>query len=188
MGVKNDCPSFTFDLLSMTTNRNNIETIAPQNNHDLTPGTVFTTASIAHAIVIKDGDVFFLSECDGRVPLDSHHGFGLYYHDCRFLSGYDLKLSGRRPEQLVWTADTGFRAVLGLTNPDIETRNGTRIEKHNIEIKWVRIIDGAKRALYDDIAFRNLSFQSIVKTCLLCAAGGKRNAVSFVHLSGTTAF
>jgi glycogen debranching enzyme len=145
----------------MTTNKNNIEIIAPQNNHDLAPGTVFTTASIAHSIVIKDGDVFFLSESDGRVPFDSRHGFGLYYHDCRYLSGYDLKLAGRRPEQLVWTADTGFRAVLGMTNPELETRNGTRIEKHNIEIKWLRIIDGAKRALYDDIVFRNLSFQSI---------------------------
>src|SRR5262245_22910166 len=109
----------------MTTNEKYVESAAQQTNPDLTPGTVFTTRSIAHAIVIKDGDLFFLSEADGRVPLDSRHGFGLYYHDCRFLSGYDLKLSGRRPEKLVWTAEHGFRAVLGLTNSDIETRCGT---------------------------------------------------------------
>jgi hypothetical protein len=36
--------------------------------------------SIAEAVVIKDENTFFLTEADGRVPLDDDHGFGLYYH------------------------------------------------------------------------------------------------------------
>ncbi len=42
------------------------------------------TGSIAHAIVLKDRDLFFLSEADGSVPLKGDHGLGLYYHDCRY--------------------------------------------------------------------------------------------------------
>src|SRR5690349_9837615 len=48
--------------------------------------------SIADAVVIKDEDIFFLSAPDGQVPLRGRHGFGLYFHDCRFLDGYELRL------------------------------------------------------------------------------------------------
>src|SRR5438067_773027 len=85
----------------------------------LVPGAVSMTRATAHAVVIKEGDLFFLCEPDGRLPLEAGHGFGLYYHDCRFLSGYELRLSGRKPETLVHTAERGFLAVLGLSNADI---------------------------------------------------------------------
>src|SRR5438309_1516051 len=81
---------------------------------ELVPGTTSSTRSIAHAVVVKDEDTFFLTEPDGSVPLEPGHGFGLYYHDCRFLNGYELFIGGRKPEGLVWNADRGFMAVLGL--------------------------------------------------------------------------
>ena len=52
-----------------------------------THGRSSVTRSIADAIVIKAGDMFFLSEPNGRVPLGGTHSYGLYYHDCRFLNG-----------------------------------------------------------------------------------------------------
>src|SRR4051812_16900305 len=81
----------------------------------LTQGVPSLVRSIAGAIVVKDEDLFFLSERDGRVPLEGKHGFGLYYHDCRFLNGYELKLAGTRPSPLVATATRGFMATLELT-------------------------------------------------------------------------
>jgi len=60
--------------------------------------------SIAGALVIKDQHVFFLCERDGRVPLKGKHGNGLYYHDCRFLNGYELKLAGTELSPLMATA------------------------------------------------------------------------------------
>ena len=45
----------------------------------LTQGKPSVTRSIAEAVVIKDGDLFFLSEPDARVPLDRRHGLGLYH-------------------------------------------------------------------------------------------------------------
>src|ERR671924_645296 len=43
-----------------------------------THGRASVTRSIAHAVVVKEGDMFFLCEPDGRVPLGGEHGFGLY--------------------------------------------------------------------------------------------------------------
>ena len=135
--------------------------VEQQIEQQLIPGTTAITRSIAHTVVIKDQDVFFLTDTDGAVPLESAHGFGLYYHDCRFLNGYELRVDNQKPEQLVWTAETGFLAVLGLTNPDIRMRDGNYLHKHNIEIKWMRMVDGAHLALYDALTFQSLVFHPI---------------------------
>jgi hypothetical protein len=55
------------------------------------------TESIADAVVIKDEDIFFLSARDGQVPLRGQHGFGLYFHDCRYLYGCEAADPGARP-------------------------------------------------------------------------------------------
>src|SRR5262249_39454858 len=70
----------------------------------LTHGAPSVTGSIADAVVVKNENIFFLTGPDGTVPLGGNHGFGLYYHDCRYLSGYDLKLAGAKPLCLVATA------------------------------------------------------------------------------------
>src|SRR5215472_16724381 len=74
--------------------------------------------SIADALVIKDQDVYFLCERDGRVPLKGKHGCGLYYHDCRFLNGYTLTVAGKGLTALTANAGGGFKAELELTNLD----------------------------------------------------------------------
>ena len=89
-----------------------------QENPELVPGTP-AIKGIAEAIVIKDGNLFFLSERDGNVPLTPGHGFGLYYNDCRFLNGYELTVGGRKAEVLVRNAERDFMATLGLFNPDL---------------------------------------------------------------------
>ena len=53
--------------------------------------------SIARAFVLKDGDVFFVADQRGILPEKGPHGYGLYHHDCRFLSGYRVLLDGRSP-------------------------------------------------------------------------------------------
>src|SRR5262249_50987224 len=120
-----------------------------------------TTRSIADAVVIKDEDLFFLCDPEGSVPLEAGHGFGLYYHDCRFLNGYELRLSGRKPDRLVWTADQGFLAVLGLSNTDIKMTDGCALPKHSVEIKWSRLISSEQLTLFDEIELRSLTFQPI---------------------------
>src|SRR5215470_12793084 len=133
----------------------------PHDEQELVPGTTSITRSITHAVVIKDGDVFFLCEPDGGVPLEAGHGFGLYYHDCRFLRGYELRLGGRKPDRLVWNADRGFLAVLGLSNADIRTVDGRTLPKHSVEIKWSRLISSEHLTLFDEIELRSLTFYPV---------------------------
>jgi glycogen debranching enzyme len=134
---------------------------AAHEEHDAMPEMAAVTRSIAHAVVIKDEDVFFLCQADGTVPLESNHGFGLYYHDCRYLNGYDIRIGGKPPEHLVWTAESGVKAVMALSNPDIKMLDGRRLDKHQVEIKWERMIDGVRLALFEKVAFHSLTFQAI---------------------------
>ena len=116
-----------------------------------THGRSSMTRSIADAIVVKAGDLFFLSEPNGRVPLDDTHGYGLYYHDCRFLNGYELKLAHAAPDLLAATADRGFAAIIELTNPDLKMAHGQLIRKEQIGIKNVHAGDIAvgRKALFN---------------------------------------
>ena len=113
------------------------------------------TRSIAHAIVLKERDLFFLSEDDGSVPLKGNHGLGLYYHDCRYLSGYEFKLGAAKPTVLVCTGVSGFGATLELTNPDLRINNRDLIRKDEIGIKLERLLDNDQPALHDVFTLRN---------------------------------
>ena len=127
----------------------------------LTQGTPAIVRSIADAVVIKDENIFFLTEPDGSIPIGDDHGFGLYYHDCRFLNGYELHLAGTKPQPLVSTAERGFLAVFQLTNPDLRMADGQLIRKEQVGVKWERVIDAAKRALHEVLTFQNFGRQRI---------------------------
>jgi glycogen debranching enzyme len=121
----------------------------------LTHGTSSITSSIADAVVIKDENLFFLTTPNGNVPLGGNHGFGLYYHDCRFLSGYELKLAGSKPNVLVSDASEGFSAVFELANTEIQLRAGQHIHRDDLGIRWERVLDGANCKLAEVLTFRN---------------------------------
>ena len=95
----------------------------------LMQGTSSITRGISDAIVVKNENVFFLSKPDGNVPLVGSHGFGLYYHDCRYLNGYELKLVDAELSVLVSDAAQGFAAVFELTNPELQIGEGEHIKR-----------------------------------------------------------
>ncbi|MGZ3586349.1 MAG: amylo-alpha-1,6-glucosidase [Candidatus Limnocylindrales bacterium] len=119
--------------------------------------------SIADALVIKDRDVFFLSDPSGRVPLERGHGLGLYFQDCRFLDGYDISVGELTPEELGSEAGRGYVALIESTNDsglparpgEVREEDGQPIEKQQLEIAWHRVLDGGAQTLYDEISVRN---------------------------------
>ncbi|MBI4493925.1 MAG: amylo-alpha-1,6-glucosidase [Chloroflexi bacterium] len=140
--------------------------LPPQERHArkqrvLARGTPSITRSIADAVVVKDEDLFFLAKPDGTVPLGGEHGFGLYYHDCRYLHGYELTLADTYPEALVSSEARGFMAVFELTNPDLRMVDGQLIPKEEIGITWERTVDSAGLALHDVVTFQNFGLQPI---------------------------
>ncbi len=127
----------------------------------LTRGAIALVPSIAEAIVLKSGDMFFLCNSDGRVPLHDHHGLGLYYHDCRFLKGYELKIADVHPETLASTADQGYGSLFDLTNSDIRMADGRLIHKEQLGIKWERTLNSAENALSDQFTFQNFGLEQV---------------------------
>lgn len=125
----------------------------------LTHGAPSVTSGIADAVVAKNGDLFFLTDPAGIVPLGGNHGFGLYYHDCRYLSGYDLKLAGVNPMCLVSTAEQGYMAAFQLTNPDVRMYGGALIRKEGIGVKWERLVNADRPALDELITLENFEPQ-----------------------------
>ncbi len=124
-------------------------------------GATALVGSIAQAVIVKDQDVFLVVQENGDIPLEGHHGFGLYYHDCRYLNGYRLRLANAEPDLLASTAEPGYMADLFLTNPDIRMSNGKLIRKEQIGIHWSRICDGESQVLCDEIRFENYTLDSI---------------------------
>jgi glycogen debranching enzyme len=121
----------------------------------LTHGTSSITPSISSALVAKNSDLFFLCDRDGRVPLEGTHGLGLYYHDCRFLDGYEMSVGGRRPGELVATAARDHMMRIELTNPDMHSPDGELVPKETIGITWERVVDGRTLVLHDRLSFEN---------------------------------
>jgi glycogen debranching enzyme len=114
------------------------------------------TPSIADALTLKHGDLFLVTESDGDVPVDELHATGLYYHDCRFLDGYELRLAGERQEALVSTAGRGYQSLIELTNPELVAPDGRVLAPmHTIGIKWSRTLDSDELVLRDAIRIRN---------------------------------
>jgi glycogen debranching enzyme len=115
--------------------------------------------NIARAVVIKDRDVFFLAERDGGIPSGNQDGFGLYYHDCRYLGGYTVRIGGTAPNALLATAERGSIAMFELTNEKLQL--GTRtIPKQTIGITLQRVIDSAACAVHDVFTIQNYSLES----------------------------
>ncbi len=126
----------------------------------LTQGTASVTRSIADAVVIKDGDLYFLSEPNGSVSLGGNHGFGLYYHDSRYLNGYTLKIYGSELNTLVANAAEGFSSVFEMTNPEIRS-GSVHIGRDTVGVTWEHLVAGDDRVLYDRLTLRNYSLEPV---------------------------
>ncbi len=126
----------------------------------LTRGSASNVSSISDAVVIKESEPFFLCPPNGQIGIDGRHGFGLYHHDTRFLSGYELRVAGVGLDALAATALTGSQAVLELTNPPLNLDGGRVFEKERLGVRWTRRLELDPACLVDRITFRSYAEQS----------------------------
>lgn len=127
----------------------------------LTQGRASITRSIADAVVIKSANIFFLSRPDGNVLLGDSHGYGLYYHDCRYLNGYELTLGDARLNSLVSATPSGDMAIFELTNPELKVREGEHITSDEIGLTWKRKLDSGKNMLEETIRIKNYGGETV---------------------------
>ncbi len=111
--------------------------------------------NVARAVVIKTGDIFLLSEKSGEIPADNQDGYGIYYHDCRYLDGYELRVEDTSPNPLGASSDRGSIAHYELTNKDFSTPQGDSVKAQTFEIALQRVIDGDALAIHDVFTIKN---------------------------------
>jgi len=98
---------------------------------------------IRDALVIREGDIFLLTDTAGNVHANNPNGFGLYHADTRYLSVYDLSFADARPVMLLSTAELGFSEEQVLTNPTMLSDDGRVLPRGSLELRRQRVVDGA---------------------------------------------
>src|SRR5258708_18596911 len=114
---------------------------------------------IRDTIVIKNQDLFLLTDLTGNVPRGDTNGLGLYYQDTRFLSTYELVLEGLPPTFLLSTGEMRFAEVQELTNPDLLLPDGSLIPKESITFHRERIITDT--SVHESLSVTNFNVMSV---------------------------
>lgn len=108
--------------------------------------------------VIKEDDLFLLTDETGDIPLDHPYGPGLYSKDTRFLNEFELRINNEKPILLSSQAEESYYAEMLLTNPHMEKDNEVELWRESIEIKRKRFI--FDKVLYESIQVKNYNPQS----------------------------
>ena len=107
-------------------------------------------------MVLKDRDLFMVTDRSGNVPGTQGHGFGLYLHDCRFLSTLQMSVAGIVLEPRATDDSRGNVALIELGNDvEIGLADGSTLARQKLVVELRRTLDGARRTVFDDLWFRN---------------------------------
>lgn len=109
-------------------------------------------------VILKENRAFVVSELNGDIPVDDESGMGLYRSDTRFLSGYELRVSGRRPILLSRSIDRAYVATFQLVNPRLETMSGAVVPAQSLSIRRTRFLH---RGLHERIGVQNCSRKAV---------------------------
>lgn len=104
-------------------------------------GEPIALADIRDALIIKEGNLFFMTDSEGNSPRGNRYGYGLYKDDTRYLSVYDLSFDNIKPVVLLSTAELGYASEHHLTNPPLVTTEGKHIPKDTFEVRRQRVIN-----------------------------------------------
>src|SRR3989442_3620413 len=70
-------------------------------------------------LAVKEGETFFYSDVEGNLDDRREYGLGLYHQDTRFLSHFQMSVSGREPVLLSSSSERASMSHFDLTNPQL---------------------------------------------------------------------
>ncbi|MGD6802327.1 amylo-alpha-1,6-glucosidase [Rossellomorea aquimaris] len=100
--------------------------------------------------VIKENNLFFLTDEKGDIVENHSYGLGLYMKDTRYLSKFNLKINGEEPILLHSDGSENYMAKILMTNPHQEKDGGLILWRESVEIERTRFI-------YDDILYETVT-------------------------------
>ncbi|NIK78026.1 glycogen debranching enzyme [Paenibacillus castaneae] len=97
--------------------------------------------------VIKENDLFLMTDRNGDIPEGDVSGQGLYTKDTRFLSRMEIRINDQKPILLSSAADENYISTIRLTNPHMEENGELILWRESVEIERTRFI--FEGALYE---------------------------------------
>jgi glycogen debranching enzyme len=101
------------------------------------------STDIIGALVIREDDLTMVTLPNGNIPIKENYGYGVYYNDCRFLSGYVLRINGKHMTEILSSDQVNFESTTFLTNPDFIDKHGTFVNKETLSISRNVVIPGS---------------------------------------------
>jgi glycogen debranching enzyme len=104
------------------------------------PDVFGSVEDISDTLITREQNQFLLTDAAGDIPRGNKRGLGLYSHDTRHLSTYELLLDGLHPLVLLSTADSGFTQEQVLGNHRM-VQDGTIIGRCTVELSRQRVLN-----------------------------------------------
>ena len=98
---------------------------------------------IRDALVIRERDLFLLTDKNGEVPEGNINGHGLYFADTRYLSTFEFSLAENKSMVLLSTAELGYSSEQVLTNYALTDLDGREIPRATIQVHRTRVVEDA---------------------------------------------
>ena len=110
-------------------------------------------------VVLKENHIQLLTDVLGNIPSADAANYGLYYHDTRFLSTFDLLVNGEHPLYLSHSADRNYIATFQFVNRHLVLPDGRVAPRQTISIRRARFID--ERAFHERLGFFNCNLFAV---------------------------
>ena len=109
-------------------------------------------------VSLKEGEVVLITPDDGSIPADDPGAHGLYYHDMRFVSVFELRVNGEPPMLLSANGDENYVATFQLINDRLVLGDGTDLAPQSLSIRRTRFVADGWR---ERIGLLNCSAQTV---------------------------
>jgi glycogen debranching enzyme len=100
--------------------------------------------------VIKENNLFFLTDEQGDIVTDHSYGLGLYKNDTRFLSKFNVQINNEKPILLHSDGSENYMSTILSTNPHQEEDGNLILWRESVEIE-------RKRFIYDDVLYETIT-------------------------------
>ena len=94
-------------------------------------------------IVLKEHQMFLVCDGDGNIAAHNVDGHGLYWHDTRFLSLFELSLDAGRPQLLSSSGEHNFMMTLQFANPAFKAADGRDVRPRTLSLRRNRFLHAA---------------------------------------------
>lgn len=94
-------------------------------------------ASASQGLILKEGEVFLFTDRRGDIQADT--GFGLYYHDTRYLSCLSMQVCGQALV-LLDSSDINIISTLHFANDTLSLTDGTVVRPRTLGARCSRLI------------------------------------------------